>query len=598
MHRRGLFSIAAIIFCGFLIAASAWAKPPKHAHNRANRADTIVQTDYGRLMGDVGAFDTYVWKGVPYAKPPVRELRWQAPEDPEPWNGVRQAKKECVPCTQLATSDDWERQDYAVGSEDCLYLNIWRPQSEEQDLPVYVYIHGGSNNFGQAAAYNGSVIARRSNVVVVIIQYRLGPLGWFTHPALRNGDPLDDSGNYGTLDTIKALDWIQQNIDAFGGDPDNVLVSGESAGAHNTMNLVISPLAAGKFHKAMSQSGGMSPITVEEGIELANSTIDRLLVEDDKATDMEDAADIRNSMTDEEIRGYLMSKTSYEIYEVLAGNIDSYSAYMDGVVVPGPVAETISSGNYNKVPIILGANQYEYKSFLPLYGPAFGLPWDNLRKVLTGEIDSVATVLPSQNHRDLYELCGWYGSRSWRAKYVDRPAEALAANDNQPVYAYQFNWDGFDVDGANHDYWDGWNGLGSQAENFGFIYGAGHAMEIPFFFGSETSLWGFSFSPGNDTAGRIELQDKMMRYLANFAHFGNPNGSTLPEWQQWNNDSDGPKAILFDADYAQSQIEMDYEKFTLGGIQIAYMTDLTLRKKENFTFWDTWGILPFAFIGN
>ena len=151
MQRRKLYFWGAAIFCGFLIIGTAFAKPPKHAHNKPNRADTIVQTDYGRLMGDVGAFDTYVWKGVPYAKPPVGELRWKAPGAPEPWNGVRQAKKACVPCTQLATSDDWERQDYAIGSEDCLYLNIWRPQTVEEDLPVYVYIHGGSNNFGKAA---------------------------------------------------------------------------------------------------------------------------------------------------------------------------------------------------------------------------------------------------------------------------------------------------------------------------------------------------------------------------------------------------------------------------------------------------------------
>lgn len=299
MKKQGTCFIAAAVLSAFLIVGSVWAKPPDHAQNRPNRADTIVETSYGRLMGDVGENNTWVWRGVPYAKPPIGELRWKAPEDPEPWNGVRQAKKECVPCTQLETSEDWVRQDYAVGSEDCLYLNIWRPRTGEQDLPVYVYIHGGSNNFGQASDYEGSMLSSKSDVVVVVIQYRLGPLGWFTHPALRSGDELDDSGNFGTLDTVKALEWIQENIAAFGGDPGNVLVSGESAGAHNTMNLVISPLAAGMFHKAMSESGGMVPITVAEGEALANSTIDRLLVDDGTATDRDEAAVIRLAMSDE-----------------------------------------------------------------------------------------------------------------------------------------------------------------------------------------------------------------------------------------------------------------------------------------------------------
>ena len=271
---------ALILFC-FVVLTSAWAKgPPQHAQNDNNRHSTKVFTKYGRLMGILDANNTWAWKGVPYAKPPVGNLRWKAPQEPESWKGVRQAKNECEPCTQLYTTPQWIRQPYAIGSEDCLYLNIWRPQSDEQNLPVYVWIHGGSNNFGMAAHYNGSVISSKSNVVVVVVQYRLGPIGWLTHPALRHGDPEDDSGNFGTLDNIQALKWIKENIAAFGGDPDNVTITGESAGAHNVMNLVISPLAAGLFHKAMSQSGGMTTDTVAEGEAQAEATIAALLAAD------------------------------------------------------------------------------------------------------------------------------------------------------------------------------------------------------------------------------------------------------------------------------------------------------------------------------
>ena len=245
--------------------------------------ELVRTTEYGKVEGLYNEeTDTYAWLGVPYAKPPVGDLRWRAPQDPEPWDGIRDATEQCSECTQLYTPPNWIRQDFAVGSEDCLYLDIYSPKTRKKDLPVYVWIHGGSNNFGSAKQYNGSMLASRSNVVVVVVQYRLGPLGWFTHPALRKGDPLDDSGNFGTLDTIKALKWIRNNIRAFGGDPRNVLITGESAGAHNVMKLVISPLAKGLFHKAMSQSGGMATISVEDGENLANSTIEKYLIEDGK----------------------------------------------------------------------------------------------------------------------------------------------------------------------------------------------------------------------------------------------------------------------------------------------------------------------------
>jgi len=557
---------------GPLAATNPWAKrAPKHAKKCNNRHNTKVLTKYGRLMGVLDTNNTWAWKGVPYAKPPVDDLRWKAPQDPEPWKGVRQAKNECEPCTQLYTTPQWVRQPDAIGSEDCLYLNIWRPQSDEKKLPVYVWIHGGSNNFGMAADYNGSVIASRSNVVVVVIQYRLGPLGWFTHPALRHEeDPEDDSGNYGTLDTIQALKWIQENIKAFGGDPDNVTITGESAGAHNVMNLVISPSASGLFHKAMSQSGGMVTIPVSSGESLANSTIDRLLVDDGTAENLSEAAIIREGMTDAEIEGYLRGKTSYEIYEVLYGNIGTYSAYQDGYVIPGSVVSTIRSGTYNMVPIIVGANEYETKSFLPLYGPAikyFGLfgggpwldvpspigyTWLDLIGVLDGVVPSLDDVLPTTEDKNLYEICGYYGSRNWRAKFVDERARALQSKQDN-VYAYQFNW----------------GGQSSGPYPFNFIYGAGHAMEIPFFFGSDTSMWGYSFSPGNDTAGRAELQGYMMKYIANFCRTGNPNVGPfiIPfKWTQWSNTPGESKVILFDSNADESVLEISNEEVTFSAV--------------------------------
>jgi para-nitrobenzyl esterase len=530
-----------------------------------------VTTQYGEIEGFYNSGGAVVWKGIPFAKPPVGDLRWKAPQDPEPWDGVRPATEDCTPCTQLITGADWIRTGTAEGSEDCLYLSIYRPIVRKKNLPVYVWIHGGSNNFGKALHYDGSAIATRSNMVVVVLQYRLGPLGWLTHPALRHGDPLDDSGNFGTLDNIQALEWIQENIEAFGGDPGNVTITGESAGAHNVMNLVISPLSAGLFHRAMSQSGGMTTDPVEEGEAQAEGTIAALLI-----------ADGLTEVPGGDVEAYLRGKTSQEIFEAYYGSygtLPTYDAYQDGHVLPGSVVATIRSGNYNKVPIILGANEYETKAFMPLYGPAFGLPWYLLR---VGVLDlglPLDAVLPFDFDKELYEVTGYYGSRNWRAKFVDERARALKEQQER-VYAYQFNWGGPD----------------SGPTPFDFVYGAGHAMEIAFFFGSDTSMWGYSFSPGSDTDGRVELQEAMMDYLANFAKTGNPNGAGLPVWKKWSNKEGKSKVIEFDATFDEALLEMTNAEVTIPGVWNELTAELAT--------WDdiygpgteaAWGWLPWWF---
>ena len=217
----------------------------------------VVQTRFGRVQGFADDEGTLVWKSIPYAAPPVGELRWRAPRDPAPRPGIRVSRSFGSGCTQFNPLVGGIR-----GSEDCLTLNIWRPASPETGLPVYLWIHGGGNTIGSSVMvneYRGNRVARASQVVFVSINYRLGPFGWFTLPALREGvSPEDDSGNYGTLDIIHALRWIRDNIAAFGGDPATVAVTGESAGASNVLSLMVSPLAEGLFHRAVSQSAPAS----------------------------------------------------------------------------------------------------------------------------------------------------------------------------------------------------------------------------------------------------------------------------------------------------------------------------------------------------
>jgi para-nitrobenzyl esterase len=569
------FSIAVLAVAVFVVV-------PAQAKNTFS---TVVETEYGKLEGYVNG-DAIAWKGVPYAEPPVGDLRWKAPQDPVSWDGVRQAITPALKCTQLLTTSEWIRTGDVdpYSSEDCLYVDIYRPLHNAR-LPVYVWIHGGSNNFGSGRDYNGSVLATRSDVVVVVVQYRLGPIGWFYHPAIQTGgaDMLSDSGNFGTLDHAQVLKWIKENIAAFGGDPHNVTITGESAGAHNVMNMVISPLGKGLFDQAMSESGGMVTVPTSSARLSANDYIEKL-IRFKENVDAATAKVRRIAMeTDGTLEAYLRATTGGDFFLALLkyGSVPTFPAIEDGTVMPvGGWIPAIQAGKYNKMPIILGSNQYESKSFMPLYGPAvkpLGVPsgsysWFNLINVLRKDLPiTLNNVLPTQRDKDIYELTGYYGSRNWKAKFVDTVAHELAKVQDD-VYAYQFNW----------------GGIGSGPSPFDFIYGAGHAAEIYFFFGAEQGLFGYPFVPANE-AGRKDLQDAMMRYLSRFARTGNPNtlsscppwmeGSThamcLPKWKEWSNVPRAPKAIVFDADFDRAHITMMNEELTVEGVTADFEAAMT-----------------------
>jgi para-nitrobenzyl esterase len=585
--RRILWSSIALLVLGvfiFIAPAQAW-----------DNHDPIAKTDYGKLKGYVdGDKEVLVWKGVPYARPPVGELRWAAPLDPEAWHGVRDATLPANKCTQLFTTKEWIRTGVVDpdSSEDCLYVDIYRPERptyQHEKLPVYVWIHGGSNNFGSGRDYDGSVLAAQSDVVVVVVQYRLGPIGWFYHPAIQTGgaDILSDSGNFGTLDHAQALKWIRENIEAFGGNPHNVTVTGESAGAHNTMNMVISRLGKGLFHRAMSESGGMVTVTTASARLSANDYIQKLIRYKENV-DAATATARRIAMeTAGTLEAYLRGTTAGDFFLAILkyGSVPTFPAIEDGTVMPvGGWIPAIQAGKYNKVPIILGSNEYESKSFMPLYYSfvkPLGVPsgshtWFDLIHVLRKDTTPFLTlddVLPQQHDKDIYELTGYYGSRNWKAKFVDTVAHELAKVQDD-VYAYLFKW----------------GGIGSGPSPFDFIYGAGHASEIAFFFGGDQGLFGYPFVPANE-AGRKDLQHAMMEYLANFAYTGNPNddfsfhtqwkkwshSSRLPKWKEWSNHQGAPKAIVFDANLNHAQIKMMNDELTIEGVTAAFEAAMTAK---------------------
>ncbi len=542
---------------------------------------TLVTTNQGQIQGFHSSENTVAWLSVPFAKPPVGDLRWRAPQPPEPWEGVLDGTTQCEPCIQKTgmrldrIKDGGEAfllpntEPFVIGSEDCLYLNIYRPDTLDENLPVYVFIHGGANMIGEISGYDGSALAEKENMIVVFIQYRLGAMGYFSLPVLRHGQSqLDDSGTFGTLDNIQALRWIQENIAAFGGNPDNVTVGGQSGGGLDVMNLVISPLAKGLFHRAMAQSPAIITLTQQEAELLSNRAVE-LLLEKDGYT-----METWNGWTDKEKEIYLKSADSADLVEICIDNVLMLQPIQSPGVIPGNFVATLRTGDYNKVPIILGTTRYEIKN---VYMNGMGGPFAKMEnlgwKYLTpdqvfGGGKTVDDILPSQFDKHLYEITADFGSQAWRTQAVDERARVMKMHQDD-IYAFRFDFCG--------------------PSPFDLVAGGVHGFDITFFFGYDLSMLETLFQ--YDTHGVQELSDIMMAYLGNFARTGNPNGSGLPNWKEWSNSSNGPKVVMLDADEAQALVKMSHEEL--------FISDVRAEMRDEIATWSyrnklKYGLIPYV----
>ncbi len=502
----------------------------------------LVQTGYGLVEGVSDAEGTWAWKGIPYAAPPVGDLRWKAPRPPQPWLGIRKADRFGSSSAQIMPVLG------AIGSEDCLSLNVWRPKSAERMLPVYVYVHGGGNTIGSSNLpdYYGYAVAARSHMVYVSLNYRLGVFGWFRSPALAEGEsPLDAAGNYGTLDIMAALRWVKENIQAFGGDPSLVTVAGESAGAFDVLSLMVSPQAEGLFQRAVVESG-VAVMQSTETAERASRTITlKLLVRKRKARDLKAAEAVLDSMSNQEVRRFLYSVPAGDFLRVLDRSpeglamADWPTVYADGFVLPAEGYKTFRDGSWpNKVPLIIGTNKDEVKLFLSF------------------------SSKPFKKDPAVYDAVSAYQTALWRYAGVDYVAQGITAHDGHPpVYAYRFDWGSRDASGKSPMPGD----LGSRL-------GAFHSVEIPFFLGTGTSavsfLTGRFFTKANEP-GRKALTDAAMRWLAAFARTGDPNnaGASLPRWEPWDPADGGVKAMVMDADSAAPRFSVLRESPSLAQIR-------------------------------
>ena len=570
--------ISVLIAC----AAMAWLASAAQAH----QPTTERETRFGKIVGvdDSAGTGTYAWKGVPFAKPPVGDLRWKTPVDPDKWKSTRETQQfgnACVQYGRIYGPGTNNRYDLtigatlfqAVGSEDCLYLNIWRPADNRGGRPVIVFVHGGSNVSGYTAdpVYDGAALAKAADAVVVSVNYRVGIFGFLNVPQLKSGtDPQEDSGNFALLDIIKALQFIRHDIAKFGGNPSNITLMGQSAGAINVYALLTTPATVDArpqlFHRAVPLSGGISlasnlppgslPTLNPASVYLAqgNQLLWNQLITDGIAVDQAGAIAWVASHTPEQVAAYLRSKSPAALLSTLltklaALGLAGSGPIPDGAMLPTNPIAAMAAGNYLRVPVLAGNTRDEGKlfpTFLTLFGgPSGRLVSDqqlfNIQFAYAPDAPPQITIeqwIPAVYLPVTTPVTGFTA----RTELLDQiflgaattnVLDTLKSQQNE-VWYYRFDWD-------------------EEPAPFNDIYGAAHAFDLPFIFGTfGPSLFSNIANSTANRPGRLALSGAMMESVAAFARSGDPNapaalGVTWPIW---------PAKLIFDATLTDKAISV------------------------------------------
>lgn len=475
--------------------------------------EPVVAVPGGQIRGRLTANGGAAFKGVPFARPPLGDLRWREPQPVEPWEGVREAAQFRAACTQL--SEGWNAHDVTGSNEDCLYLNVatpeWPPQTPR---PVMFWIHGGSNTAGsgEAAAFDQRTLVARG-LVLVTVNYRLGALGFMAHPELARESPHHVSGNYGLMDQIAALGWVRDNIAKFGGDPGNVTVAGESAGAMDIGLLMTSPLAKGLFRRAIAESGA---VTCFRGslTRARAEEIGRKLAAELKAPEGDAIRTLRTVAPEEILRVARIAT---------GGDRGGLETSVDGWVLPEDPAGIFMQGRSLPIPLLIGSNAQETGEpqdavklrewIRQTYGPLadkalllYGLADDG-----AGQTDPLYGPAGRQWSTDVEFRCPSVAEAIWH-----RAAGNL-------TYQYEFEQPP----------------PGQPA--------TAHASELNFLFGT----WppGVTLAPSDE-----KVSGQMRAYWTNFARTGDPNGEGLPVWPKYTTDKQG--YLAFTANGAAAKAEM------------------------------------------
>ena len=469
--------------------------------------DIVVKSQSGNYLG-IEAADLYVFKGVPYAKPPVGALRWRAPRDVDYLDAIIDATEFKNECVQPKDNSSIFNRNLSTGDEDCLYLNIYVPKNQnslnKNKFPVMYWIHGGSNIWGAGSDYDFSNLATSQQVIVITINYRLGLFGWFASPFFaETAEGLDKSYNFGHLDIIKGLEWVNQNISSFGGDKNNVTIFGESAGGSNTLTMIASPLAEGLFHKAISQSGYVSSYSAEYAESISELSSKNIFAEN-----------IKYLTDSNEIVDYLQGLTQTEVYEKYIATAEKYVypitpiTIRDGIVIPNEGVYKALEKTDPSLVVVAGTNKDEMNYWFVnseyFYDTSF-----EIRRTLK---------------RSEANLRSWnkYRSAIWRYKGAEEPLRRMSkSNDN--LYSYRLDWDEED-EGIFGDY--------------SLFVGAAHGIDIPFIansFDMEQIPWYIKniLFPESTAEGRDALSALMMRYWGNIAKYGDPNVFVPQKWEKF-----------------------------------------------------------------
>ena len=493
--------IAAVLFGLLSLATTTVAAP--------------VRVD-GGLTDGTAKDGIRTWLGIPYAAPPVGDLRWRAPQAVVPWTGVRQATAFAKACRQTATWITFPE------SEDCLYLNVWAPPAANgKKLPVMVWIHGGGYYGGTAEQplYDGVHMARHG-VILVTLNYRLGVFGFFSHPELAAEGKVD--GNQGVLDQLAALQWVKTNISAFGGDPHRVTIFGESAGSASVSVLETSPLARGLFQRAIAESGTMAIDPRETG-RLDRAAADANGVALAKALNAPHLADLRKLDT-----------------ETLIAQPWGPDLVIDDYLIPTDMTTAYKAGAPSRVPLLLGWNADEGKD---LAGEALGhedltvARYPELAARLIGHTSSQALLdaYPVKSDADVKPMLFKVMNDAW-SWHMFTWAKLHAASHSGPVYAYDFV-----------------HIPAPPKTPCSYGCGAGHGAEIPYVYDQ------LAQDPRTWSADDHRVAERMVTYWTNFAKTGNPNGKGLPQWPAFNGSDASVIRLGSDAEVSSAPPFPDYK---------------------------------------
>jgi para-nitrobenzyl esterase len=582
------------VFAGAFILVMGLAAPASAAYNQSlTQQVTTANNSHSSIQGEVDPTNAAAQRfiGIPFAAPPVGALRWHAPADPPQWSGTRSATQFGNQCTQVSGLFDPGGNPATfgniTGSEDCLYLNVFRPNTAQSNLPVLYWIFGGANVAGGAndPIYEGAKFATTNNVVVVTASYRLGMLGFLYEKALHTGSNTaeDNSGNFATLDLVQGLNWVNSNITTFGGNVNNITIGGQSAGCINTWGLIQSPLALGKFQKAICMSGFPNMYSTAYGQGFAQQMEDRLLMDQNSGMTFEQADAKRQSMRSSQIAALLNHASAAQIMKdtpspVVPGH------FTDGIVisalfgVPG-----IFTCSYDTVPMIVGNVDTEGSLFVGM-----GAGWQVSQQTLWSMMNS-GTPTPSDAvivSPTFQQASGQPFSSSGYAQtskalsdlvvflndQVDRYLQAQVLCSPGSVYRYQFKWK-------------------NVPQPWRDIYGSEHAIDLPFVFGnfSSPSFLAYAYTAGN-LADRQDLSKLMNSYFADFLWNGDPNNNrsnpspyaNAVTWNAWTDFVGPKKRMMFNASLGKA--DAGRVSYMSNDEELAATTDILSLPPSGYTY--------------